>query len=294
MADHYGDAELIYGSFRNKLKPEVRAQTLAASKWCVFKSVPEPVTAALVLNAVRERARRLQGKIDLLQFHWNDYEDRNYLIVLAELVKLTKTCPSLVSHIGLCNFDAEHTEAVCQYLLAEIGEVGIVSNQVQFSLVDSRPLMKMVPVCERYGIKLLTYGTFCGGFLSNKWLGVKSPEIYCETMGLTPSQRKYFDVISTWGSWSNLQTLLSTLKTIADKHGVDVSNVAARWVLDCPTVGAVIVGTRLGVSSNIHSNLKVFAFCLDEEDRAKIEAVALGQRARAVFERIGDCGTEYR
>ncbi|KAK1235240.1 hypothetical protein PQX77_001546 [Marasmius sp. AFHP31] len=160
MADHYGDAELIYGSFRSRLRPDVRAQTLAASKWCVFQSVPEPITAELVLNAVQERARRLKGKIDLLQFHWNNYEDRNYLIVLAELVKLTKTCPTLVSHIGLCNFDAEHTEAVCQYLLAEIGEVGIVSNQVQFSLIDSRPLLKMVPVCERYGIKLLTYGTF--------------------------------------------------------------------------------------------------------------------------------------
>ncbi|KAK1234722.1 hypothetical protein PQX77_002071, partial [Marasmius sp. AFHP31] len=105
---------------------------------------------------------------------------------------------------------------------------------------------------------------------------------------------QYFDVISTWGSWSDLQTLLSTLKTIADKHGVDVSNVAARWVLDCSAVGAVIVGTRLGVSSNINSNLKVFAFRLDEEDRVKIEAVALGQRTGAMFERIGDCGTEYR
>ena len=87
---------------------------------------------------------------------------------------------------------------------------------------------------------------------------------------------------------------MSTLKTIADRHSVDISNVAARWVLDCPAVGAVIVGTRLGVSSNIHSNLKVFAFRLEEEDRTKIEAVALGERAESMFEKIGDCGTEYR
>ncbi|KAG7089495.1 hypothetical protein E1B28_011175 [Marasmius oreades] len=294
MADHYGDAELIYGGFRNRLKPEVRERALAASKWCVFRSLKEPVTQELVFNAVQERARRLKGRIDILQFHWNNYEDKNYLPVLAELVKLTKSHAYLVSHIGLCNFDAEHTDEVCRYLLEKVGEVGIISNQVQFSLIDSRPLFKMIGVCEMYGIKLLTYGTFCGGFLSDKWLGVKSPEIYCEAVGLTPSQRKYYDVISTWGSWSDLQALLYTLKIIADKHRVDVSNVAARWVLDCPAVGAVIVGTRLGVSSNVRSNLQVFSFQLDEEDKKKLEAVALGNRARNLYERIGDCGTEYR
>ncbi|KAL0567724.1 hypothetical protein V5O48_014271, partial [Marasmius crinis-equi] len=72
MADHYGDAELIYGGFRNRLKPEVRERTIAASKWCVFRSTEQPVTAGLVFDAVQERVRRIKGKIDLLQFHWSN------------------------------------------------------------------------------------------------------------------------------------------------------------------------------------------------------------------------------
>lgn len=64
----------------------------------------------------------------------------------------------------------------------------------------------MAEVCERYGIRLLTYGSFvrqtapllrttanpsqCGGFLSEKWLGANSPDIYSESQVLTPSQRK--------------------------------------------------------------------------------------------------------
>lgn len=99
---------------------------------------------------------------------------------MVELVKATKTHPELVSTIGLCNFDAEHTEEACKYVLEKTGEVGIVSNQVQvsllscaeverasmltqcpqFSLIDSRPLQKMSAVCEKYGVKLLTYGSF--------------------------------------------------------------------------------------------------------------------------------------
>lgn len=80
--------------------------------------------------------------------------------ILVELVKTTKSHPELVSTIGLCNFDAEHTEEACEYIFEQIGEVALVSNQVQFSLIDSRPLQKMSAVCEKYGIKLLTYGSF--------------------------------------------------------------------------------------------------------------------------------------
>lgn len=88
------------------------------------------------------------------------YASKEYLEILLELVKLTKTQPELVSAIGLCNFDTEHTLEICQYMLERTGEVGIVSNQVQFSLLDSRPLQKMSAVCDKYGIKLLTYGSF--------------------------------------------------------------------------------------------------------------------------------------
>ncbi|KAF9020565.1 aldo/keto reductase [Hymenopellis radicata] len=294
MADHYGDAELIYGSFRNRLPEDIGKTVIAATKWCVFAPLEAPVTRQFVLDAVTERSRRLGGCVELLQFHWFDYNDKEYLVILEELVALTKSHPHLVSAIGLCNFDAEHTQEACDYLIAKTGNVGIVSNQVQYSLIDSRPKIKMAAVCAKYGVKLLTYGSFCGGFLSEKWLGAKSPDIYSESQALTPSQRKYFDMIMTWGSWADLQRLLQTLKDIADAHGVELSNVAARWVLDSPEVGAVIVGTRLGVSSNAESNLKVFSFELTPEDTQRIDAVALGAHLQGLYEKIGDCGHEYR
>ncbi|KAF8907745.1 aldo-keto reductase [Mucidula mucida] len=281
MADHYGDAELIYGSFRNRLPEDIGKTVIAATKWCVF--------------APLERSRRLGGCVELLQFHWFDYNDKEYLVILEELVALTKSHPHLVSAIGLCNFDTEHTQEACDYLIAKTGNVGIVSNQVQYSLIDSRPKIKMAAVCAKYGVKLLTYGSFVMRRLPiRKWLGAKSPDIYSESQALTPSQRKYFDMIMTWGSWADLQRLLQTLKDIADVHGVELSNVAARWVLDSPEVGAVIVGTRLGVSSNAESNLKVFSFELTPEDTQRIDAIALGAHLQGLYEKIGDCGHEYR
>jgi aryl-alcohol dehydrogenase-like predicted oxidoreductase len=101
-------------------------------------------------------------------------------------------------------------------------------------------------------------------------------------------------MIMTWGTWEDLQLLLRTLRVVADRHGVSISNVAVRWVLDHVEVGSVIVGTRLGLSSNVDDNMKVFSFKLSPEDTCAIEEVALRSKALALFKRIGDCGHEYR
>ncbi|KAF9880268.1 hypothetical protein CkaCkLH20_02222 [Colletotrichum karsti] len=297
MADHYGDAELVYGAFRNRLSPSVRSQVLAATKWCVFAPPTQTITPDFVLEKVKERYRRLGGRIELLQFHWHDYSAKEYLNLLVELVRLTAVHPNLVSTIGLCNFDAEHTVEACEYLIAKTGSVGIVSNQVQFSVLDSRPLHLMAGVCARYGLKLLTYGSFCGGFLSNQWLGQPQPDVYAESTNLTPSQRKYYDMITNWGTWKDFQQLLDILSTVGQEHGVSVSNVATRWVLQQPSVGAVIVGTRLGVSSHADDNLATFGFILTDWDLDRINGLALGPnrgRMKRLFHRLGDCGAEYR
>ncbi|KAH9893869.1 aldo-keto reductase [Xylariomycetidae sp. FL2044] len=297
MADHYGDAELVYGAFRRKLSGPVRETVFAATKWCIFGPINVPVTRAWVLAAVKERSRRLGGRVELLQFHWYDYEAKEYLDILAHLVAISNETPELVTAIGLCNFDSEHVEEACQYLLGKTGEVGLVSNQVQFSLLDSRPIHKMSEMCARYGLKLLTYGTFCGGLLSEKWLGQPIPEIYAESSQLTPSQRKYLDVIHNWGAWSDFQELMSVIADVAGKHGVSLTNVATRWVLQQPSVGAVIVGTRLGVTAHGNENLSVFEFRLSADEMRDINHIALGRdraRSRAIFDRLGDCGNEYR
>lgn len=72
MADHYGDAELIYGDFRQRLDPHIGDKVYAATKWCVFAPTNLPVTTEWVLSAVKERYRRLGGRVELLQFHWYD------------------------------------------------------------------------------------------------------------------------------------------------------------------------------------------------------------------------------
>lgn len=111
---------------------------------------------------------------------------------------------------------------------------------------------------------------------------------------MTPSHRKYFEMIAIWGGWILFQELLVVLAAIGKKHSVSVSSVAIRWVLDHEYVGAVIIGARMGISEHIEENLKAFSFVLDKEDREQIDAVLARCNAKAIFEEMGDCGAEYR
>lgn len=285
MADHYGSAEIIFGQFRKNFRTP--GSIVGGTKWCVFRKT-DP-TRAVVEAAVQERLDRMQSqRVDLLQFHWQDYSDKNYLTALRHLQDLQRE--GRIVTLGLCNFDAIRTDEIC----TELGPGAIVSNQVQFSLIDTRPLHGMADVCERHHVKLLTYGTVCGGFLADKWLGQPEPDLY--SGNLTPSQRKYLDMIlKAWGDWPLFQSLLSVLRTIGDRHGgASIANVATRWVLDHPCVGAVIIGARLGLSEHTDDNRRVFSFRLTAGDHAEIDAVLDRSNGRRLITSIGDCGAEYR
>ncbi len=284
LADHYGPAEDLIGEFRRQLKvtrgEQALSQIQAFTKW-----VPRPgkMTRQIVEDSINISRRRMDMPIlDLMQFHWWEYGDRNYLDALKYLAELQQE--GKIRHLALTNFDTEHLQ-----IIVENG-IQIVSNQVQYSLVDRRPEVVMAQFCQQHNIKLFTYGTLCGGFLAEKYLGAKEPGAFG---GLsTVSQRKYKQMIDAWGGWGLFQELLQVLSAIAQKHQVSIANVAVRAILDQPAVGGVIVGARLSISEHLEDNAKVFTFSLDADDYAKIDAVSI--KSRDLFQSIGDCGDEYR
>ncbi len=193
----------------------------------------------------------------------------------------TKRQKGKIKHLALTNFDTEHLKIVIE------AGIKIISNQVQFSLIDRRPLIKMIKYCQQHDIKLLAYGTLAGGLLSDKYVG------YSASLKLnTASLRKYNNIVQAWGGWPLLQQLLGILKNIANKHQVSIANVAIRYVLEQPMVAGAISGVRLGISEHRQDNAKVFSFSLDEEDYQLLEPI--WQKSRNLYQSIGDCGDEYR
>jgi len=283
LADHYGPAEDFIGEFRHQLVA-TRGKAALSNLQAFTKWVPRPtkMTRRLVeQNIDRSLSRMRVEALDLLQFHWWEYRDKNYLDALSYMSELQSE--GKIKHLALTNFDTEHLKIITQ------AGFKIVSNQVQFSLIDRRPLVNMVQFCREHNINLLTYGTICGGLLSEQYLGQPEPRGGALN---TASLRKYKNMVDAWGGWSLFQELLSALKGIADKHAVSVPNIAVRYILDQPVVAGAIVGARLGKSEHLADNARVFDFTLDADDTAQLEAVL--QEPRDLYQLIGDCGDEYR
>jgi aryl-alcohol dehydrogenase-like predicted oxidoreductase/enamine deaminase RidA (YjgF/YER057c/UK114 family) len=279
MADHYGSAELISG----RLLVRARLGELGDSpppqvftKWC---PVPGPMTPQVVRAGVENSRRRLGvDRIDLLQFHWWSFDHTGYLDAMLELAALQRE--GLIRHIGVTNFDTAHLRVVVKH------GIPILSNQVCFSLLDRRAALEMSDFCRDNHIHLLAYGTLGGGFLAERWLGAPQPE--SADIG-DWSKMKYRRFIEAIGGWPALQGILRALDRIARRHRVSLSNVATRWVLEHPSVAAVIVGARLGERQHRADNLAVFSFALDAEDHADIDQALAPTRMLD-----GDCGDEYR
>ena len=283
LADIYGPAEDFIGEFRRLLltlkgNEEIeRIQSL--TKW-----VPQPgkITRSMVTENIEKSLRRMNvGTLDLLQFHWWDYNDPYYIDALKYLSDLKDK--GIIKHIGLTNFDTEHMQ-----IIMDSGSK-IISNQVQFSIIDRRPEVKMLSFCQRHNVSLLAYGSICGGLISERYLGKSEPSnVELNTLSL----RKYKKMIDAWGGWNLFQDLLTSLKRVGQKHGVSIANVATSYILKKPQVGGVIIGARLGIVEHISDNTQVFGLILDKSDQDEIDSVC--ENANDLFEIIGDCGDEYR
>jgi aryl-alcohol dehydrogenase-like predicted oxidoreductase len=229
-ADIYTGVELLIGSFRRAYPThakQVQIHTKFVPDLSDLRSVDRAHVAAII---DRSLTRLGQERLDLVQFHWWDFAIPRYVETALELDRLRRA--GKIAHIGVTNFDTPR--------LAELVDAGIpiTSHQVQYSLVDDRPNHGMVAYCGTQNIALLCYGTVCGGFLSERWLGKPAPQADLANRSLV----KYQLIIEDFGGWPLFQELLGVLGRIAAASGTDIASVATRAILDRDQVAAAIVG----------------------------------------------------
>ena len=277
LADIYGPAESLIGEFRRKVGKKEKFQALTK-----FVPNPGPMSNSIVTHYVEQSLKKMDTDcIDLLQFHWWDYNDTSYLDALHYLSKLQNE--GKIKYLGLTNFDTKRVKIMIE------NNFHIVSNQVQYSILDSRVEKLMVPFFEKHNIKILSYGTLLGGFFSEKYLDVN--ELHRGDL-TTASLQKYKNMIDVWGGWQLFQELLHVLNDIAKKHYCSIANVATKFILDKPQVAGVIIGARLGIVNHREDNIKTFDIKLDQKDISLIKTIT--KKSNDLFEIIGDCGDEYR
>jgi len=112
LADHYGPAEDFIGEFRRRLAdrrgPDALAGIQAFTKWVPN---PGPMDRSWVDENINKSLRRMDvDSLDLLQFHWWDYNDERYLEAMGHLEELRDE--GKIRHLGLTNFDTHHLQSV--------------------------------------------------------------------------------------------------------------------------------------------------------------------------------------
>ena len=274
MADHYGSAEIIAGYFQNNYDSKKVSHML--TKWV---PKPGPVTRDQVRVAVNERLTRLQtSRINLLQYHAWSFSNPYWLDTLIYLQELQQE--GLIAALGTTNFNTAHLR------IAKSVGVNIVSNQISYSLIDRRGDGQMADYCDTNGVKIFAYGTLCGGFISQKWLGKTEPSAG-ELSNW--SLMKYKRFIDSAGGWDKFQEVLRVVNEVARECDRSISTVASKYQLTRKAVGAVIIGARLGENEHINDAVSLFSFELSQKQIDRITSVL-----NTLIPIHGDCGDEYR
>ncbi|MEC4891431.1 MAG: aldo/keto reductase [Oscillatoria sp. PMC 1051.18] len=259
-ADIYGRSEQLLGRL---LKGR---DCTILTKAVLFGNIP---TANQVRSKIENSLRNLQREtLDLVQIHWQNpqLDFTSTLEIFAQLVEQGK-----IRQLGVTNFNTPMLKKAIQF-------APITTNQVQYSLIDRRVENSMQSLCLEKEIMLLTYGPLVGGFLADKFRGVKSPPPENEhARGFY-----YSSVIMRHGGWSPVQEILNALAQVARKYELTIAQVALNWVKNQPGVGAVISGLTLE-RGQIQSNIEALQANIDSADLQ-----FLSEKSADLFKHEGD------
>ena len=83
----------------------------------------------------------------------------------------TLQAEGLIGHVGVTDVTAAELQA-----LVAAG-VPPATVQAQYSLIDRRIEAHVLPICTEHGLRVISYNTLAGGFLSDDWLHQPEPKV---------------------------------------------------------------------------------------------------------------------
>ena len=260
-ADIYGRSEGLLGRC---LKGRQDCQIF--TKAVFFDGIPSPKQ---IQNKIESSLRNLQrDRLDCVQIHWHNPR-LDFTATLEEFNKYVEA--DKIGCLGVTNFNTP-------MLKKAINIAPIRSNQVQYSLIDRRVESTMQAFCLQAGIEIFAYGSLAGGFLSDKFVNVK-------TMPLASQHARsfyYSHTINKHGGWEAVREMLLTLDKVAKKYRLGVSQVALNWLKNQPGVSSIITGLTEN-RQQIQKNMEALKTTIAPEDLQ-----LLSGRSAELFEQLGD------
>ena len=221
-----------------------RDQAFIATK--VFPAVP---LGPVVHRRAAGSAQRLGVEtIDLYQAHWpNPFFPQDPLF--AALARLQRE--GVVTHVGVSNYSLSRWQSAERSLGGTV-----LSNQVQYSLVDRRPERDLVPWAQDNDRVVIAYSPLGQGLLSGRYDRDHRPN------GVRAMRPLFLP--------SNLDRageLIGTLREVADAHTATPSQVALAWLIRQPNV--VVIPGASSVAQ-LESNVAAADLELTDDEAARL------------------------
>jgi aryl-alcohol dehydrogenase-like predicted oxidoreductase len=201
------------------------------------------------IDASLQRLR--QDYVDLYQCHRYDPSTplEETMEALTEIVRAGK-----VRYIGFSEFSPEQIQASLD-LSRQRGLKQFVSSQPQYSLLWREPEAEVIPLCRANGISQIVWSPLAQGLLTGKYRpGSPPPD---GTRGVRTDD----------DSLERVQRLV----LVAERLGVEVSQLALAWVLRDDNVASAIVGASR--PEQVRENAAAADVDLDPETLAEIEQI---------------------
>ncbi|KAI5793051.1 NADP-dependent oxidoreductase domain-containing protein [Geopyxis carbonaria] len=153
--------------------------------------------------------------------------------------------------LGLSNFSAAEVAEVCT-LCRERGWVRPSVYQALYNVLSRGIEDELVPVCRRFGVRIVVYNPIAGGLLTGQYTPASAASA-------TPASGRFSDANPTGGAYRRryfsaaMFAAVATIQAAAEQHGVGLLEVALRWLVHHSVLrcfgGADGDGVVIGVSS---------------------------------------------
>jgi aryl-alcohol dehydrogenase-like predicted oxidoreductase len=217
-----------------------------------------------IMRAVERSLRRLRTDyIDLYQIHTPDPATpiEETLAALGDLVTQGK-----VRYLGHSNFSGWQL-ADAAGVARELGTVGFVSAQNQWSLLERGAEAEVVPAARHYGLGVLPYSPLANGLLTGKVRrGVPPPEgsrLASRPDYVTDDKLDRVEKLADW----------------AQQHGVTILDVAVGGLAAQPGCSSVIAGAMS--PEQVKANAAAAGWVPSAEELADLDRVVPGPAASA-------------
>jgi len=245
------DTAEIYGLGRSE---KIVGEAISARRASVFIATKLfPIGLPFqVAGRARRSARRLRvDHIDLYQLHWPSvlFPPRSTMPRMKRLVD-----SGLVGHIGVSNHSLEGWQAADRALGG-----AVLSNQVQFSLVNRAPERELLPWAQKEGRVVMAYSPLAQGLLSGKYQQAPPRNFRRMRRGFSAESRE------------RVQPLIDALGEIGSRHSATNAQIALAWLIRKPNVVAIP-----GASSvrQFEENVAAADIDLSDEEDARLSALS--------------------